>query len=133
MPFPETNVPTSRTYVPGTWAMQAFRAMDGTETRVLYGSKQLNSTLTLVYKNIPDGNARLYLDHFYEMKGTFQSFQFSVVDTKAKAGWGPDGTYLDPAQFDASVVWRYAEPPQLTNVRRGYSDVTVKLTGVSKS
>ena len=133
MPYPETDVPASRTYVPGTWAMQTFRAMNGTETRILYGNKQLNSSLTLVYKNIPDRNAKLYLDHFYEVKGTFEWFVFEEADSKAKAGWGQAGNYLSPAQNDPSVGWRYAEAPEMVNIRPGYSDVTVKLVGVTKS
>ena len=138
MPFPESEVPTTRTFKAGTWAVESFRSMSGSETRILYGDKQVGAELVLTYRNISDNKAKQFFDHFSEMKGIYQSFIFSVIDSKAKAGWDatsspPDMKYLSPDLEDTAVIWRYKEAPQMTNVYPGYSDVTVTLVGVTRN
>jgi hypothetical protein len=131
--FPEI-VPTGRSIKPGTYAMQSFRAMSGAETRILYGDKIIGTELTLTYNNLPDSKAAQFMDHYIDMKGTFDSFNFSVLDTKAKAGWQENSNYLSPraGSDDADLSWRYKEPPVITNVQLGYSNVQVTLVGVNK-
>ena len=137
MPFPETEVPTSRTFKAGTWAVESFKSMSGSETRILYGDQQVGAELSLTYRNISDNKAKEFFDHFAEMKGVYQSFVFEDPQSKAKAGWDalsvpPDTKYLSPSLLDAQVIWRYKEAPQMTNVYPGYSDVTVTLVGVTR-
>ena len=137
MPFPETEVPTSRTFKAGTWAVESFRSMSGSETRILYGDQQVGAELSLTYRNISDNKAKEFFDHFAEMKGIYQSFVFEDPQSKAKAGWDatsvpPETKYLSPDLEDAAVIWRYKEAPQMTNVYPGYSDVTVTLVGVTR-
>ena len=138
MPFPESEVPTTRTFKAGTWAVQSFKSMSGSETRILYGDSQVGAELTLTYKHIPDTKAKEFFDHFSEMKGIFQSFIFIDPQSKAKTGWDalsnpPEMKYLSPDLEDAKVIWRYKQPPQMTNVYPGYSDVTVTLVGVTRN
>ena len=138
MPFPESEVPTTRSFKAGTWSVQSFKSMSGSETRILYGDKQVGAELVLTYRNISDNRAKQFFDHFSEMKGIFQSFVFEVQKSKAKAGWDatsvpPETKYLSPDLDDAAVIWRYKEPPQMRNVYPGYSDVTVTLVGVTRN
>ena len=138
MPFPESEVPTTRTFKAGTWSVESFKSMSGSETRILYGDKQVGAELVLMYRNIPDSKAKEFFDHFAEVKGIFESFIFIDPQSKAKAGWDALGTppetkYLSPSLTDAAVIWRYKEPPQMTNVYPGYSDVTVTLVGVTRN
>lgn len=138
MPFPESETPTTRSFKAGTWSVGTFKSMSGSETRILYGDKQVGAELVLTYRNISDNRAKEFFDHFSEMKGIYQSFIFSVIDAQAKAGWDPltsppETKYLSPDLDDAAVIWRYKEAPQMTNVYPGYSDVTVTLIGVSRN
>jgi hypothetical protein len=137
MPFPESEVPTTRSFKAGTWSVQSFKSMSGSETRILYGDKQVGAELVLTYRNISDNKAKEFFDHFSEMKGIYQSFVFQDPQSKAKAGWDvmtvpPETKYLSPDLDDAAVIWRYKEPPQMRNVYPGYSDVTVTLVGVTR-
>ena len=138
MPFPESETPTTRTFKAGTWSVGTFKSMSGSETRILYGDKQVGAELVLTYRNISDNKAKQFFDHFSETKGIYESFIFIDPQSKAKAGWDatsvpPDMKYLSPDLEDTAVIWRYKEAPVMTNIYPGYSDVTVTLVGVSRN
>ena len=131
--FPESVVPSGRSFKPGNYAQQSFRSMNGVETRLLYGDKLIGTELKLTYRNITDAQAGEFIDHYVSLKGTFETFIFSVVNTKAKAGWGSEGKYLAPHMgTDPSIHWRYKDAPAVTNVFPGYSDVEITLVGVNR-
>ena len=137
MGFPETAIPTTRNFTAGTWAVQSFRSMSGSETRSLYGDKQVGAELALTYKHLSDEKVKLFFNHFAEMKGTYQWFIFPVAQSKNKAGWDvqcnpPETKYLSPALDDGEIVWRYKEAPRMTNIYPGYSDLTITLVGVTR-
>ena len=138
MPFPEIEVPTTRTFKAGTWSVQTFKSMSGSETRILYGDRQVGAEMVLTYKHLRDDFVKKFFDHFAEMKGTYQSFIFEVIQSKAKEGWDvqsttPETKYLSPSLTTGDVYWRYKEAPQMTNVYPGYSDLTITLVGVTRS
>lgn len=123
MAFP-TLQPTSRNFNPGDYPIKTFRSQSGAETRILYGSQRTNMSLELSYDNITDSNAGLFLTHFDEVQGTYQTF---TVPSAVRSGWAGSSTALDVTGANA---WRYAESPQVTAVRPGVSSVRVKLIGV---
>ena len=123
MPFPEL-VPTARSFDPGDWPVRSYRALDGAEVRLLYGSKRTGMTLTLSYDNITDANAELFLDHYDETLGSYTTF---TLPTGALSGWSGNTDALDAATANS---WRYDQPPQVSNVRPGISSVQIKLVGV---
>lgn len=123
MAFP-TLQPTGRNFDPGDYPIKSFRAQSGAETRILYGSQRTNMSLELSYENIADSNAGLFVTHFDEVQGTYQTFS---VPSAVRSGWGGTSSTLDVTGANA---WRYSEPPQITAVRPGISSVRVKLIGV---
>ena len=127
MPYP-TLKPAARSYNPGNYAVKTYNSQSGVEVRLLYGSKRYNVQLQLTYNNISDVDAQKFLVHFDETKGTYSTFKFSTESRVAlMAGWlGGEGA-LQPPQ---GVDWRYAQAPQLVNVRPGISTVNVSLIGV---
>ena len=132
-PFPESVVPAERSFQPGNYAMQSFRAMSGAETRILYGDKLLGTELTLKYRTITDKQAGEFIDHYGSMKGTYEPFKFSVQDTKVKDGWKGEDRFLSPHMgTDPGIWWRYKAAPSVTNVYPGYSDVEITLVGVNR-
>lgn len=123
MAFP-TLQPTGRNFDPGDYPIKTFRSQSGAEVRVLYGSQRTNMTLELSYDNITDTNAGLFITHFDEVKGTYQTF---TVPSSVRSGWAGTSSTID---VTGSNAWRYAEAPRVTAVRPGVSSVQVKLVGV---
>lgn len=131
--FP-TVVPTSRSFQPGDWPIKRFTSQNGSEVRILRGNSRLNSQLDLTYDNIPDTEAEKFLTHYREVQGTFKTWYFPPAPSDgifvaAFKGWGGSSvTELETSPW--GMAWRYAEPPQVTQVKRGISNVRLRLTGV---
>lgn len=127
MAFPTSIQPTSRGYSPGDYPVKTYNAINGAEVRILYGSTPYNMTLDLTYENITDSEADQFLTHYYEVQGTYQTFEIpSTANTFA--GWTGGADSLNRASSGA--IWRYSEPPQQQTVRPGISTVNVRLVGV---
>lgn len=122
MPFPSL-VPTSRDFNPGDYPIKQFRSQSGVEIRILYGDSRTGMVMNLSYDNLSDANADLFLLHYNEVKGTYNTFTLPSV---TKTGWTGSTTSIDVAGINA---WRYAEPPTVTAVRPGRSSVRVQLVG----
>ena len=100
MAFPILK-PSSRTYDPGTYPVKVFKAQNGQETRILYGSERTEVKLSLTYANIGDPNAELFLDHYDEVQGTFQTFK---IAEQAFAGFTGNRDSLQPAEIQIPTV-----------------------------
>jgi len=121
-------VPSSRSFDAGDFPVKSYKAQDGYEFRFLYGDKRTGMKLQLVYANIPDAKAALFIDHYQSVKGTY--LQFSIGDAgnnPVLEGWSEAKSYLNAALW--GNLYRYAEPPKLDSVRPGVSSVQVRLVG----
>ena len=133
MTFPTTNstggnlVPTARSFESGDFPVKTFKAQNGSETRILYGSSRTNMKLALTYANIKDADAELFLDHYDQVQGTFQTFALGTA-AAARGGWEGNQDALG-AQTHGNN-YRYEKPPTVAQVRPGISTVTVNLIGV---
>lgn len=116
--------PSSRSFSPGTYPVKTFKAQSGAETRLLYGNQRSGMTLELQYENITDANAELFVTHYDQVLGTYQTFS---LPTAVKAGWAASSSTID---VTSATAWRYAEEPSITAVKPGLSKVQVKLIGV---
>jgi len=121
MNFPNFT-PTARSYEAGDFPVKKYRAQDGKEIRILYGSKRTGMKLQLVYSNLTDLQAEQFGEHYHEMQGTFQTF--ALLDN-AKRGWGGKGESIGAEYWGNR--WRYELAPQMQQVRPGISSVTVNL------
>lgn len=123
MGFP-TLAPSNRQFTLGEFPVKTFRALDGYEVRLLYGSKLTRSQMSLTYNAIPDQSAELFINHYQEVRGSFEAFEF--VDQKGpKTGWGADPQSIGAVSYGNK--WRYESPPTVTSVRPGVSNVSVSL------
>jgi|TARA_B100000035_G_scaffold242552_1_gene211042 hypothetical protein len=93
--------PSSRSYDPGSYPVKTFKAQNGAETRILYGSERTDVKLSLSYANIGDPNAELFLDHYDEVQGTFQTFN---LPGQALGGWDGNDDALKPAEIEIPTV-----------------------------
>jgi hypothetical protein len=122
MPYP-TLRPSDRNYTPGDWGIKKFNAASGAEIRLRYGDKRFGAKFALQYKNVPDANAALFLEHYNETLGTYRKF---TLPTQVLAGW--NGTNYIPNTSE--MQFRYEGPPEVQSVRPGVSTVSVTLLGV---
>ena len=123
MAFPALQ-PTARDFKPGDWPVKTYSAQSGAEVRILYGDTRSKMELSLSYDNISDANADLFLAHYNETKGTYNTF---ILSDETKSGWAGNSASIDT--YGANR-WRYADQPQVTAVRSGRSSVKVNLIGV---
>jgi hypothetical protein len=100
MAFPNLK-PSSRSYEPGSYPIKTFKAQNGAERRILYGTERTEVKLSLSYANIGDANAELFLDHYDEVQGTFQTFG---IPQNALAGWGGNIDALRPEPTEVATV-----------------------------
>lgn len=100
MAFPSIE-PTSRVFDPGDYPIKTYKAQNGAETRILYGSERTNVKLQLSYANIGDASAELFVQHFDETKGTFSTFK---LPSQALSGWGGDTSTLRPQRTKTPTV-----------------------------
>lgn len=116
-------VPSSRGFSAGDYPVKKFQAQNGAEVRMNYGNKRYGMTLSLGYTNIPDADARRFLEHYDEKtEGTFKTF---AIGPNARDGWTEDNKWLGAHEWGCQ--WRYAGPPQLTSVYPGRSSVQIQL------
>ena len=108
MAFPTSLQPTGRTYSPGNYPIKTFKSQSGQEVRILYGSERTETKLSLSYTNIGDASAELFLDHYDEVKGTFNTF---TMPDNALAGWSsntdalrPEATTVPTVTYTVTVV-----------------------------
>lgn len=119
--FPELR-PTSRTFDPGTFPQTVFEAQNGATTVLRYGSKLVNSKLTLTFANIPDADAEEIIAHYVDVNSDWDFVEFT--NNRGLTGMNRDlRIRADPA----GLRWRYMEPPQVTSVMPGISTVQCKF------
>jgi hypothetical protein len=133
-PITKTNggdlVPSARTFESGDFPVKTYKAQNGAEHRILYGDKRTNMKLSLTYANILDADAELFLDHYDDVQGTFQTFPLPSINgvNPTRGGWQGNKDALGAQAQDND--YRYEGPPQVTQVASGLSTVTVNLIGV---
>ena len=116
-------VPTARSFEPGDFPVKTYKAQNGAEHRILYGSSRTNMKLSLTYANIKDADAEQFLDHYETVQGTFQTFALGKIQDPDSSAHGTDPARggwegnLDALGVEASNnSYRYEGPPQVVQV-----------------
>lgn len=124
-PFPDL-VPSSRTYKPGVFAEEQFIAQNGAVTRLRFGNRLYNSTLSLSFQNIPDSKAAEILNNYKAaMSG---DYYVSFKATNAVAGAAAD-LQVWMLETNTKLKWKYSAPPQVASVVPGLSTVSCEFIG----
>ena len=127
LPYPPL-APSSRSISVGDYPIKKYKAMDGVEVRILYGSQESGATMQLTYQNITDELASDFVRHFRSTKGTYERFP---VAQEVYAGWDGDSTTgADQIFRGENARWRYEGPPTIASVRPGISTVQISLITV---
>ena len=117
--------PTSRNFVPGIYPQREYRALSGYAIRRIFGSKPYGAKLQLEYQNVPDATAVTLLNHYRTETANNSRFTLSANVT---AGMSASLATLASASAD-NLRWEYAQPPEVTSVRPGFSTVRISLNG----
>ena len=134
-PFPSIT-PSGRSWNTGQFPIKTYTSQNGAEIRILYSDAPTNKTLNLEYEGIEDEKAELFFDHFYKVKGIYHTFLIYKTTYSAKTGWaGKESTLgawgdTENPDLNRRLRWRYAEPPVITSVYPGRSNISVKLVAV---
>ena len=80
----------------------------------------MGQTLKLQFRHLTEANMNVIKTHYVERKGTFDAFLAS------DALWG-DYTGDPPIPLLGNTAWRFASPPEVTDVSFDRFDVSVDL------
>lgn len=119
--------PTGRSYTPGTYAVNEFKALNGATTRLLYSNRRSDAELDLEFQNITDANAALILANYERVGPTGDWVSFTSNDGALGSRAGLTA-YLQESG-GSGLRWRYAGPPEVQSVQPGYSTVRAKFVG----
>lgn len=128
--FPNKYSPTSREQTIGDVPNEKFRSMDGKPYAIRYGNRRLADRLQLTYRLLRD-DVIVFLQHYEENSGTVERFRV-VLDYGYDAKGVMAGTWFrdQPDLLSPPVAerfYRYAQPPQVTQVSRNLFELTVEL------
>ena len=119
--------PTSRSFDPGDFPIKTYNAQNGSEVRIVYGSKRINRKLQLTYANVVDTEVEKFIKHYSDASGTLNQFN---VPSGTLSGWGGVEAQNVMA-VETGLRYRYAKPPVMTQVAKDRSTVTVDLVMVT--
>tara|TARA_R100001594_G_scaffold97918_2_gene132283 strand:+ start:1730 stop:2134 length:405 start_codon:yes stop_codon:yes gene_type:complete len=114
-------VPTSRSYTPGTYPQQTFEGQNGVKTVLRYGSKRINSTLTLGFSNISDAFAASILENYENVNASWNYVSFTETTVR---GIGSTSLQNYMKESGSGLKWRYTSPPSVTSTFNGLSNVS---------
>lgn len=100
--FPATLTPSTRTFIPGTYASSALPSLDGNETNVRHSNASVGHTLRLKFINITRANFDLLTNH-YVLHATYETF-----------GIGSNLIEGSGLTFPSGYSWRYKNRPVVT-------------------
>lgn len=128
MDFPMTRV-ADRAFRPAKYPVTTYRSMNGTEVRILRGTKPSGAELELTYTNILDTEAEKFTQHYADRLGEFHSFLLPTGSPARTAGWKGATNWMKIESNGNR--WRYAEQPAVTPSKfPGRSNVRVRLVSV---
>lgn len=117
--------PTSRNFAPGVYPQREYRSLNGFVVKRTFGNKPYGAKLQLEYQNVPDATAVTLLNHYQSETANNTRFTLS---TNVTAGMSASLATLASASAD-NLRWEYAQPPEVTSVRPGFSTVRILLNG----
>ena len=124
--FPNVR-PTSRSYTPGEYPQTNFEAQNGAVTVVRFGSRRVDSELSLGFNNITDAQAASILANYEAVNGPWNHVTFTTAN--GSVGAGSLASYIQETG-GSGLRWRYAGPPSVSSIKPGIASVSCKFVGV---
>ena len=124
--FPSIK-PSSRNYSPGEFPQTKFEAQNGAVTVLRFGSRRVNSELSLGFDNITDSEASSILANYEVVNRTWEYVTFTVLN--GSVGAGSLSGYIEESG-GSGLRWRYSGPPTVSSIKPGICSVQCKFIGV---
>ena len=121
--FPPGITPANRNFSPGEFPQTIFESQNGAKTVLRYGSKRINASLSLSFKNITDGQVGLILDHYDDVNSVWDYVKFTSDNGTAGIIDPGSGNYFTKeiegisgtGETSSGLRWRYAKAPQVSS------------------
>ena len=134
--FPAGISPSSRQYQMGELPVSEFKSMNGATTFVRFGSKVVDSRLSMTFSNIPDEKAFEIHNNYLEVNGGFGArgtrnyLRLSKTVTEGPmAGIKNESLRGVMSEGRENRRYRYAKPPVITSTFPGLCNVQIELQG----
>ena len=116
--------PSQRSFKPGIYPQRSYRSLSGVVTKRTFGNAPSQATLEMSFDNIPDITANSIISHYHSQTTQNQSFKLGTPILNLS-------TALNTLAvgYDSNLRWEYANPPEVTLVRPGITNVSVSLIG----
>ena len=126
IPFPENIAPSSRSFKAGEYPQTVFEAQNGAKSIIRYGKNAVNSTLTLGFTNVSDGDAVLILGNYNNVNS---DWDYVTFDESHGLQGIESALLLAHVESGSSfgLKWRYDGPPKVTSVQPGINNVSCKF------
>jgi hypothetical protein len=118
--FPSLT-PASRTFTPGSYPHTPFQTLSGLQRRVLHTDAMVSSTLSCGFIALSEADMLLVISHYQGQFGAFTPFDIPSTILQG----------FTLADFQLSgYLWRYSQPPQITDRCGPTFDVSITLETV---
>jgi len=122
--FPQIT-PSSRRFKAGRRPETRFESQNGATVFVAFGNRKVNCELELTFTNIYDADVIAILNHYNSVL-----VDDYVVFTGSRGLGGMSDALRDAIpRGNEDLKYRYTEPPEVTSVYPGISNVVCKFTG----
>ena len=131
--FPSLR-PSQRSLTMGELPIKEYRALNGAIVRRAFGNRRFGYQLSLSFDNISETVLSELWDHYHNNQ-TVNGF---FIPDSVFSGYGSkeasdkNASFIARANRMSTIVWYYAEPPQIESVSTSYSTVQVSLVGELK-
>ena len=113
--FPVGITPTSRNYSPGEFPQTIFESQNGAKSVLRYGSKRINATLSLLFKNITDNQAAEILANYEEINSDWDYLDFHGTDVLKGLETTTESLRIYLKESNSGLRWRYSKAPQVSS------------------
>ena len=128
MTFPSL-IPSSRRFRPSQWPVARQKFMTGDKQSTLFASRAYRAELQLSYANRTPSEVALFMAHYDQLKGTYESFVFpSDWADSVWGGWSR--ATADERILAINGRWRYASPPRISQQKGKTATIQITLLQV---
>ena len=118
------GIPTAINFKPGVYPQRSYRSLSGVVTKRTFGNAPSQATLEMSFDNISDTTANGIINHYHSQTTQNQRFKLGTPILNLSTALL---TFVQG--YDLNLRWEYANPPEVTLVRPGITNVFVSLIG----
>lgn len=127
--FPSGLRPTRRSFQPGEYPGNIFRAQNGASVAIRFGNTPVDSRLSLTFENISDQDARRILQHYDAVNGEWDYVFFPNDGDMVSGVSDTNMSRMLRGTHKVVLKYRYAEPPSVNYVFMDAVTVTCSFIG----